>query len=293
MAPIGAWLTVKELQYCEESSYGVLPTNPSFTPVGYEPRVIFRSDPKMQVIPQPGSENAQSIQPAGATEVSWELVYRPTDSKFAKYGINTQGGGSGTIDKSLTLLMSVLLNATTETWIILPGCRPNITIFSGRAGGFLETRVIGNSQSLPVPLQSDPGFTYATSSSAQPIQLKDGGLTPLTIASIPYDVTSISVQVNRNLSIIPIPGSTTAQIVLPQNRSITGAFGIAWQSLGLLTQLGTLTSSTMVWTLSQSLSSVLTVNVTQFDKLSNLQFSSADPAIFENYAFAASAVSLT
>ena len=284
---------MKELQFCEETSYGILPANPTFTAVGYEPRIIFRSDPKMLVVPQPNSENPQTIQPAATTEVSWEVLYRPTDMKFAKYGVNGQGGGSGTIDKSFTLLMSVQLNATTETWIILPGCRPNLTTFSGRAGGFLEIKVIGNSKSLPVPLQTNPAYTFATSSQTNPIQLKDGGLTPLTIAGAAYDVTSIAVQVNRNLTILPLPGFTNAQIVLPQNRAVNGTFGIAWETLALLTQLGTLVGSTLIWTLSQSLNSFLTVNVTQFDRLNSLQFSNGDSAIFENYTFAASSASLT
>ena len=291
--PIGAWLTLKELQFCEETTYGTLPASPTFTPVGYEPRVMFRFDPKMLAIPQPGNEDPETIQAGNSNEITWDLTYRMTDTTFAKYGVNAQGGGSGSIDNSLTLLMSVQLNATTETWIILQGARPDITTISGRAGGVLEARIIGKSQTLPVPVQSDPGYTYATSSMAQPIQLKDGGLTPLTIAGVPYDVTSITVNVNRNLSILPQPGSHTPQIILPQNRQITGNFGICWETLGLLTILGTQAGPNMVWTLSTSLGSVLTIGTTQFTKLNSLQFSNGDPAVIENYAYQASFVTLT
>jgi hypothetical protein len=291
--PIGAWLTLKELQFAEETTYGTLPANPVFSPVGYEPRVMFRIDPKMLVIPQPGSEDPMSIQGGAASEITWDITYRMTDSTFAKYGVNPQGGGSGSIDKSLTLLMSVNLSATTETWIILQGARPNITIISGRTGGVLETRVIGKSQTFPVPTQTNPGYTPATSSTAQPIQLKDGGLTPLTIGGLPYDVNNITVNVNRNLSILPQAGSHTPQIILPQNREITGTFGICWETLALLTVVGTQVAQPMVWTLSTSLSSTLTVTATQFTKLNSLQFSNGDPAVIENYAYQASAVSLT
>ena len=291
--PIGAWLTLKELQFSEEAAYGALPASPTFTPVGYEPRVMFRFDPKMLAIPQPGNEDPETIQAGNSNEITWDVSYRMTDTTFAKYGVNAQGGGSGTIDKSLTLLMSVQLNATTETWIILQGARPDITIISGRAGGVLEARIIGKSQTMPVPVQSDPGYTYATSSTAQPIQLKDGGLTPLTIAGVPYDVTSITVNVNRNLSILPQPGSHAPQIILPQNRQITGSFGICWETLGLLTLLGTQAGPNMVWTLSTSLGSTLTVGSTQFTKLNSLQFSNGDPAVVENYAYQGSFATLT
>src|SRR5438094_2297758 len=189
--------------------------------------------------------------------------------------------------------MSVRLNATTETWIVLQGARPDTTIISGRAGGVLEARIIGKSQTMPVPVQSDPGYAYASSSTIQPIQLKDGGLTPLTIAGVPYDVTSIAVNVNRNLSILPQPGSHSPQIILPQNRLITGNFGMCWETIGLLSILGTQTGPNMVWTLSTSLGSTLTVGSTQFTKLNSLQFSNGDPAVVENYAYQASFATLS
>ena len=254
---------------------------------------MFRFDPKMLAIPQPGNEDPETIQAGNSNEITWDVTYRMTDTTFAKYGVNAQGGGSGTIDKSLTLLMSVRLNATTETWIVLQGARPDTTIISGRAGGVLEARIIGKSQTMPVPVQSDPGYTYATSSTAQPIQLKDGGLTPLTIAGVPYDVTSITVNVNRNLSILPQPGSHTPQIILPQNRQITGNFGICWETIALLSILGTQAGLNMVWTLSTSLGSALTVGSTQFTKLNSLQFSNGDPAVVENYAYQASFATLS
>jgi hypothetical protein len=291
--PIGAWLTLKELQFSEETTYGALPSSPVFTPVGYEPRIMFRFDPRMLVVPQPGSEDPMTIQGGAANDITWDVTYRMTDSGFAKYGVNAQGSGSGTIDKSLTLLMSVKLSATTETWIILQGARPNITVISGRAGGVLEARIVGKSQTFPIPLQSDPGFTYASSSTVQPIQLKDGGLTPLTIGAVSYDVNNMTVSVNRNLSILPQPGSHSPQIVLPQNREVTGTFGICWETLGLLTILGTQVADPMVWTLSTSLNSALTVSGTQFTKLNSLQFSNGDPAIIENYAYQGAAASLT
>src|SRR2546428_1142167 len=291
--PIGAWLTLKELQFCEETTYGTLPASPTFTPVGYEPRVVFRFDPKMLAIPQPGNEDPETIQAGNSNEITWDITYRMTDTTFAKYGVNPQGGGYGTIDKSLTLLMSVQLNATTETRIILQGARPDMTTISGRAGGVLEARIIGKSQTMPVPVQSDPGYTYASSSTTQPIQLKDGGLSPLTIAGVSYDVTSISVNVNRNLSILPQPGTHSPQIILPQNRLITGNFGISWETLGLLTILGTQAAPNMVWTLSTSLGSALTVGSTQFTKLNSLQFSNGEPAVFENYAYQATFATLT
>lgn len=291
--PFGAWLIVKELQFCEESSYGILPASPVFTPVGYEPRIMFRFDPRMVPVPQPGSEDIMTIQGGAANEITWDVTYRMTDSIFARYGVNAQGGGAGTIDKSLTLLMSVLLSATTETWIILQGARPNITMISGRSGGHLEARIIGKSQAFPTPVQLNPGFTYATSSTAQPIQLKDGGLTPLTISGVSYDVNNITVNVNRNLSIIPQPGSHSPQIILPQNREVTGNFGICWETTALFNILGTQTAQPMVWTLSTGLGSALTITSTQFTKLNSLQFSMGDPAIIENYAYQSSSASLT
>src|SRR5260370_8214465 len=149
-------MTLKELQFSEETTYGTLPPSPIFTPVGYEPRIMFRVDPRMLVGPQPGSEDPETIQGGAANEITWDVTYRMTDTLFARYGVNAQGGGSGTIDKSLTLLMSVKLSATTETWIILQGARPNVTVISSRATPPPEPRIIGRTPSFPDPRPSDP-----------------------------------------------------------------------------------------------------------------------------------------
>src|SRR5438132_5214522 len=114
---------------------------------------MFRFDPKILAIPQPGTEDPQTIRAGNSNEITWDVSYRMTDTTFVKYGVNAQGGGSGTIDKSLTLLMSVQLNATTETWISLQGARPDITTISGRAGGRLEAQIIDKSHTMPVPVQ--------------------------------------------------------------------------------------------------------------------------------------------
>ncbi len=290
--PIGAWLTVKELQFCEETSFGVLPNSPSFTPVGYEPRVKFNIDPGMVAIPKPGSEDVQTVQAGAVRENTWEVVYQPTDLTFAKYGANSQSLGPGSIDKSFTLLMSVMLNAATETWLILQGARPDTTIISGRAGGPLQIRMIGKAQTFPIPVQADPGYAYATSSTAQPIKLEDGGVNPFSVGLVHLDLFEISVEVRRNLSIIPQPGSNTPQTIQPQNRQITGTFSALWQSLSLMTSLQNLSTQNMLWEIQASLGTELDLTLSKLTKMNSLHFSNGDPAIMENYAFQATQASL-
>ncbi len=246
----------------------------------------------MVPIPKPGSEDVQTVQAGAARENTWEVVYQPTDLTFAKYGVNSQNLGPGSIDKSFTLLMSVMLNAATETWLVLQGARPDTTIISGRAGGPLQIRMIGKAQTFPTPVQADPGYAYATSSTAQPIKLEDGGLNPFSVGLVQLDLFEISVEVRRNLSIIPQPGSNTPQIIQPQNRQITGTFSALWERLDLMTSLQNLSTQNMLWEIQASLGTELDLTLSQLTKLNSLYFSNGEPAIMENYAFQATQASL-
>jgi len=285
-------MTVKEIQYAEETIYGVTPANATFKTLGYEPKVMFSFDPREITIPQPDSEDRQTIQRGDASDITWDVVYKPTDTSFAKYGVNSQGGGSGTIDKSLTLLMTVKLSATTETWIILRGARSNVTSLKGRAGGDLEVRVTGRSQTMPIPVQADPGYNYATSSTSIPIQLKDGGITPVTIAGTSYNVNDIEVVINRNLATIPQPDSTAPQNLLPQQRDVDGTFGMTWETLTPLTQFDNLIPTTLIWTLKNSTNTTLTIGTTILNRLNSITFL-PEETLFENYSFEGTTAVLT
>jgi hypothetical protein len=152
--------------------------------------------------------------------------------------------------------------------------------------------MIGKAQTFPVPIQSDPGYTYATSSTAIPIQLTAGGPVPFTIGAIQVDINEISVEVRRNLATIPQPGSNTPQLIKPQNRQTTGTFSALWESLSLLGSLQNLTLQNILWEISSAGGNEFDLTLSQLTKLNSLSFSPGEPAIMETYSFEAEQASI-
>src|SRR5436853_909724 len=132
---VGSWLVSKKLQYVEESSYGVLPSSPAYQAIAYDSQVLISIPTALAPLLQPNSEDPQTFTKQKIDQYNIDLVYRPYDTVFAQYGFNAQGGGSGTVDKSLSLAMSVLLQGTSEHFFQPLGCRAGSVGIVGRAAG--------------------------------------------------------------------------------------------------------------------------------------------------------------
>src|SRR5437899_12550646 len=103
--PVGGWGVVKLPQYVEEATYGTLPTNPAMQWIAPIASADLKADMQSVMIPQLGIEDLKYII-KGAEQYTFDIEYPMQNSTFAKYGVNSQGGGAGSIDKSLSLLFS-------------------------------------------------------------------------------------------------------------------------------------------------------------------------------------------
>jgi hypothetical protein len=189
------------------------------------------------------------------------MQYHPFDTVFAKYGFNAQGGGSGTIDKSLTLAMSIMLGGgPTETYLQALGCRIERITIGGKAGGPISVKTKIVSQNIPVPSTTVLPGNFAANPTSTPFLFKEGGAQPISIGGTQYNVNSISVTANRNLDQIPQPNSEKSQTILPRERKITGTIGLVWMNTDNYSRLRNDTPFTLLWTIRTGVSTMTLSN---------------------------------
>src|SRR5437660_3475028 len=289
LSPGGGWLVSKKLEFVEEASFGVPVASPTYSQIGYNSLVNISAPTQLTPLLQPGSEDPQVLLERGMDLYNIDLNYRPFDTTFAKYGFNTQGGG--TIDKSLSLAMSIALGGSGETFIQALGCRVGSISIGGKAGVTITVKAKIACQNIPVPSTSVLPGSFATSPSGIPIQFKDGGAQPVSIGGTQYNVNSINIQADRGLERIPQPNSQIAQLIIPTTRRITGTVGIVWLNTDNYARLANDTPFTLTWTLKTG-GSTLTLTGTRFRLLSSLELN-PQRTVYEVYNFESLAGTLT
>src|SRR3990172_3018522 len=230
--PTGGWMVLKNPQYAEESVYGTFPTNPVMLGIGVVGSCQPRADMQSVMVPQVGTEDLKYIL-KGAETFTVELEYALQHSSFAKYATNAQGGGAGTIDKSLSLLFSAKLGGIsgTENYLQLLGSRIGSLTLSTRVGELLKARCQISGKALPVPTTSNPigSGSFATDSAFTPWAFYDGGTNPVMIGGVNPDVREISVTFERNLERLHVLGASQQKFMPPKHRRISGTFTILWE----------------------------------------------------------------
>ena len=289
--PIGGWLVSKKLQYAEEASFGVPAASPSYSQIGYDAPVYIDAPTGLTALPTPGSEDPLVLAERTIDLYNLTVNYRPFDTVFAKYGVNAQGGGSGSIDKSFNMLLSVALGGSGETFILPVGCRIDNFRMGGRAGGPVQFRAKIASQLVPIPSTTVPSGTFPANPSTVPFLFSQGGPQPISIGGTPYNVNRIEVNVERNIDRIPSPGSQIAQDLKPTARTITGTVGIVWKDTSNYTRLANDQSFTLAWTFKTG-GSTLTLSGCRFRALETLNLE-PDRTVYETYSLEALSGTLT
>ncbi len=278
----------------EEATYGTFPTNPAMNWIGVVSSCGPKADMQSIMIPQVGTEDLKYII-KGAEVYAVELEYGLQNSTFAKYATQSQGGGAGTIDKSLSLLFSAKLGGQTgtENFLQLLGTRIGSFTLSTRIGELTRARSQIQGKALPVPSATNPIGTgsFATDPATNPWTFYDGGTNPVTVGAVNPDVREISVTFERNLERLHVLGQSQQKFLLPKHRRITGNFTILWEDTNQYTNLTSDTGVTISWVL-KTATSTLTLTGCKIHRLEDFPFQPTE-IVVEKYAFTALTASLT
>ena len=220
---------VKELQYVGEgntvttpTSFGTTPNSASFTLVGNNSEINIQPDVQHMDVSVLGSED---IIDAVKTQslYAFTIRYNPIDTALWKYVWNSSGGGTGSIDESLSFTYSYYLDGT-EYYQHLRGCRPTSGTMSVSRGAW-ECNMTFIAKDITVPNTTDGNGgtpTYQTTeTSSSPIVHSDGGGTPFTWNSVTYGERSFSTTVTRNMAVMAVNGETDITYTKPVSRSIS------------------------------------------------------------------------
>jgi hypothetical protein len=291
ITPSGGWFVVKNPQYVEEATYGTFPSNPTMSWIGAVDNFDPKADMQSIMIPQVGAEDLKYIL-KGAEVYTMDLEFGLQTSTFAKYGISSQGGGAGTIDKSLSVLFSAKLNAV-ENYVQVLGSRISSFSISSQTGQLTKAKCQLQAKAIPVPSSSSPigSGSFATDPATNPWTFYDGGANPVTIGAVNPDVREFSVTFERNLERLHVLGQSQQKFLPPKQRRITGSFMIVWEDVNQYTNLTSDTGVTITWVLKTAVST-LTLNNCKIHKLDDFKFSPTE-VVYEKYGFSALAASMT
>jgi hypothetical protein len=285
ITPSGGWFVVKNPQYVEETTYGTFPTNPAMNWIGAVDNFDPKADMQSIMVPQVGTEDLRYIL-KGAEVYTMDLEFGLQTSTFAKYGISSQGGGAGTIDKSLSVLFSAKLN-TSENYVQVLGSRIGSFTISSQTGQLTKAKCQLQAKAIPLPSSSSPigSGSFATDPATNPWAFYDGGANPVTVGAINPDVREFSVTFERNLERLHVLGQSQQKFLPAKQRRITGSFTIVWEDVNQYTNLTSDTGVTITWVL-KTAASTLTLSGCKVHKLDDFKFSPTEVA-YEKYGFSA------
>ena len=227
----------------------------------------------------------------GADNYDVTLDYAMQDSAFAKYLVNAQGGGAGSIDESLSIIIAPKISGTTQ-YLEALGCRPDSGSIKWQLGKEIRANVKLFAQSLQAYTNTSPIGTgsFATDPGTAPWVFTDPGASGITIGATAYDIQDLTVNFSRNLERVRAIGQSTAKYIVPSVRDITFDVTILLEATGNYSAMLNGTSQSITAPLKNG-TSVLTLTNAYFIKQSkSIQVKNI---LFEKYTGAAESAALT
>ncbi len=277
-------------EYVEETTYGSLPSNPAMNWIGTDMQYSDSADMGQILIRNIGKEDLTAVV-SGAQDYEVDVDYAIQSSAFLKYLVNSQGGGSGSIDKSLSLLISPKISGTTN-YLQALGCRPDNGSIAWSLGKETRAKMKLYCQSIQAYTSTDPvgSGTHASDPGTNPWVFTDPGASGITIGGTGYDFQDLTVTFNRNLQRIRAIGQATVKYLPPAVRDITFDATIMLEATSSYSALLNNTSQTIVAPL-KSGTSILTLSNAFFKKQG--KSIKAGDVIWEKYSGVAETATLT
>jgi hypothetical protein len=252
--------------YIEEVTYGTTPAaSPVFINAGAIQNLRDTTDITARRYRQLGSEDM--FKALKQQELySFELVYNPVSTTFLRYGTESQGGGAGTIDKSLSMLVSWKLDAV-EQFVLFKGCRTDTISIEWTPDNLEVTQnVICQNETTPSTTTGLTTPSYAANNTLTPWMGIDAGLNPLTINSITYPTMRFRIEYTRNLDPVRTVGSGIIEYLVPTIREIEADFDILYKDTASIADTKTLTARAASIPVNSSASKTLTMTDLYLEK---------------------------
>lgn len=237
---------VKQLQYIEEVTFGTTPSaSPVFLNAGSIQSLRETTDVTARRYRQLGSEDMFKALKEGEL-YSFELRYNPlsTSTAFPRYGTELQGGGAGSIDKSLSLLVSWKLDAI-EQFVLFKGAKTDTIDFEWTPEDIMITHNF-ICQNITAPSTSN-GLTtptFAPNNTDPPLIGENAGANPFTINSVTYPLQRLRLSFSRNLDPVRTVGTGIIEFLVPTIREIDIDFEILHKDTAVTADTKTLTART-------------------------------------------------
>jgi hypothetical protein len=282
------------IQYVEEgttqSTYGIFPTNPTMLWIETDMEYSDSADMGTIMVRNLGKEDLTYLV-TGAQSYEVELKYSLQTSTFAKYFVNSQGGGSGSIDASLSMVIAPKISGTTY-YLEATGCRPDSGSISWELGKTLQASAKLVAQNLAAYTTTSPigTGTWASDPGTAPWTFTSPGASGITIGGVAYDLQDLKVNFNRNLQKIRAIGGPLVKFLAPGVRDITFDVTIMLEDPAVYSAELNGTLQTIVAPLKSS-TSTLTLNNAVFKKVG--KSIKVGDVIYEKYSGVAETATLT
>lgn len=292
MSATWAGLVVTNLEYIEEATEGTFPTNPAMVFLAQTAK--WTPDLEMDITDfrRLGSEDPFKIL-QGKQIYKSTLEFAIANSTFIKYGIAAAGGGAGSIDKALSIGMSIKI-AGVENFIKMTRSRINslkITASPAKPEILCTAEILHDDTTTPSTTDYKGIGTHATADATAPWTYVDGGADPITWGSA-LPVEEITLNFARNVMMKYVMGAAKAKYSLPTKRGITGDLSTIWLNTSQEADLKANTVRNLVWVLKSAVST-LTITSASLHKLGREKDANATDIIMEKYGLTALSASIT
>lgn len=203
------------------SNYGTTPTSPTYVIVGNTTEINPQPDIQHVDVMHLGSEDIVDAVKTGSL-YAFNFKYLPINNTLAKYATQAAGGGTGSIDESLSFAWSEKIDGTTY-YNLVKGFVPT-SITGTLARGVWEYDITGVAKDIVPPNSTDqtPGTpTYPSETSTSPMSHSDGGASPFTWNSNTYGERRFSFTVTRDLAVVAVNGENDIIYAKAAGRTIS------------------------------------------------------------------------
>lgn len=289
----GPWSQTKHLQYHEEESYGATDTSsPTFTNAGSIISLRENSSVTVNKYRRLGSETLYKALKTGEA-YSFELVFQPTSTTLMRYASEVQGGGTGTIDKSLSFVYTEDINDT-ENFVYFEGSKCDKMKIEVTPASVLCTMnwicqnitVGASSSGLTTP-------TFASADTGTPWIGSTGASNPFTHNSNNYDVDNFTIDIGRNLDAIQPNGASQITFLQATNYDCTGSFDVLRKNTTLWTDMQAHTARTATYTLNSASSKTLTITNMRLETMEAMHDAGANTVPRDRFTWNADYSSIT